>query len=568
MKKLKKSFLFFYFPITCLVCVFSSSISAQQATDSASYYREKILNPQNSTDLTSAYAYYENRIKENLKLRDTISAIRNLRYFAINQFNLGLLYECEESTIKAFSLVDKLEKNDTTNEIKKALYNQLGKVYRGLYNYDKALEYYNRALEFAINSNDSILLLNNKANIYRDQFKNELALSELELVYKKRLALGDKGELARSLDNLAFIQSKLKHPNALTNMLSALKIRLDLNDTKGLFSSYRHLTYYYLDREMKEQASFYANKSYETAKSLNSVSYMQEARTLFITLNDDPNVIEYKRVEDSISKAKQLRENKFASYKYDIEKEQRRTQEAEQLREEQELETAQQRFQKTIYLFGLSVLFLAGGFLIYSLRQRHKKEKLQEAYNTETRISKKVHDEVANDVSGLMSFVQNMLQVPETIKTLLLNALENIYLRTRDISSETGTIELEDFGLGLRNLLIQYNSKDTRIITNQLATIPWEQIADHKKIAVYRSLQELMVNMAKHSEATKVSIAFKNDGKQHIIRYTDNGKGASSKDLVFKGLGHVENRMQNIGGTFSFETSQGKGFMASLIFTS
>ncbi|MCD8529424.1 MAG: hypothetical protein LRY25_01160 [Flavobacterium sp.] len=55
------------------------------------------------------------------------------------------------------------------------------------------------------------------------------------------------------------------------------------------------------------------------------------------------------------------------------------------------------------------------------------------------------------------------------------------------------------------------------------------QLKEEIKITLYRVLQELMVNMKKHSECTLVAIAFKNNPTTLEITYSDNGKGIQNQ---------------------------------------
>jgi signal transduction histidine kinase len=104
------------------------------------------------------------------------------------------------------------------------------------------------------------------------------------------------------------------------------------------------------------------------------------------------------------------------------------------------------------------------------------------------------------------------------------------------------------------------------VITNVTSGINWDTISDHKKINIYRSLQELLVNMKKYSKATEVTVIFKSEGKRHFINYTDDGVGFILKDVRKRGLQNVETRIKNIQGSVTFITSKGKGFKAHLYF--
>ena len=82
-------------------------------------------------------------------------------------------------------------------------------------------------------------------------------------------------------------------------------------------------------------------------------------------------------------------------------------------------------------------------------------------YQTETRIAKKIHDEVTNNVVNIMKKVQ----YTEEAKQDLLDDLEKVYLLTRNISHQNNTIETgEKYVESLKSLLTNFNSKTT---TNQ-----------------------------------------------------------------------------------------------------
>ncbi|MGL4584595.1 MAG: sensor histidine kinase, partial [Flavobacterium sp.] len=83
---------------------------------------------------------------------------------------------------------------------------------------------------------------------------------------------------------------------------------------------------------------------------------------------------------------------------------------------------------------------------------------------------------------------------------------------------------------------------------------------ENQKITIYRVIQELLVNMAKHSMATIVVFKFSEDKKNIKIFYSDNGVGIIHKELkAINGLSNVENRITNIGGTFIFDSANQLG---------
>lgn len=178
---------------------------------------------------------------------------------------------------------------------------------------------------------------------------------------------------------------------------------------------------------------------------------------------------------------------------------------------------------------------------------------------TETRISKKVHDEVANDVYHIMTKLQSSAMVNEEV----LDDLEDIYVKTRDISKENSALNVkENFGELLNDLLVSYNGEKVNVVTRNLSKIDWNAISELKKTSVYRVLQELMTNMKKHSEASLVALTFEKVKKKIVIKYSDNGVGC--KVVKNSGLLNVENRIVSLNGTITFESKLNKGFKVKI----
>ena len=146
--------------------------------------------------------------------------------------------------------------------------------------------------------------------------------------------------------------------------------------------------------------------------------------------------------------------------------------------------------------------------------------------------------------------------------------LEKVYLLTRDISHQNNSIETgAQFEPFLKSMLTSFNSNITTVILKDIQKVELSVMAKEKQIELYRILQELMVNMRKHSEATLVAITFKKDDSHISINYSDNGIGLDPKELKLKnGLKNVETRIKSINGTITFDTSLNNGFKAFIRF--
>ncbi|WP_339628370.1 ATP-binding protein [uncultured Maribacter sp.] len=529
------------------------SIAQTPIDSSYYYYYGAINNPVHPNDLPSGINFYIQKKITDLNSKDTLSAISDLRLLAIGEFKIGNNFNSENHIVEALNLIQSMSSKDTLIDAKVGLYNQLGRIYRASNNPSEAIKSYDNALQIASKFKDSVILLNNKANIYKDQLDYENALDIYTLLYQKQVYSNDKFQIALVLNNLGYVQSKLNLPNALKNIKQALKYREDTKNLVGLHASNKHLAEYYLDRKDTAKALIYAEKVLSLANKINSSSLKLEGISLLMSMNKNPLIHEYKRMTDSISIANQIAENKNAFLKYNVAEEQKKTQASQLL---QEVEFRKRLVYQFLVLFVLMILI--GSYFIY--RNKYRKARIEEIYKTETRISKKVHDEVANDMYKVMTSLENNAGIDSKV----IDEMEKIYAKTRDISRENSAIDFhQDFGIQLNDLLFGYKNNTVTVVTRNLSKINWEAVQELNKTAIYRVLQELMTNMRKHSKATSVALVFHKVGPKIHIDYRDNGVGC---DLFKKnGLQHTESRIASLNGTITFESKQGDGFKATII---
>lgn len=87
-------------------------------------------------------------------------------------------------------------------------------------------------------------------------------------------------------------------------------------------------------------------------------------------------------------------------------------------------------------------------------------------------------------------------------------------------------------------------------------------------LALYRIVQELLTNAAKHSKATEVNITLTNCKDVLKLYYRDNGIGIDLQSLKSSfnhmGLSGIKERVSSLGGNTSFHSSLGKGFEVTI----
>ncbi|MEH6536620.1 MAG: hypothetical protein V7719_09520 [Psychroserpens sp.] len=560
MKTYKGSFLFFYFFICAVILYSPYVLHAQEikAGDSLAHYSTLAFNSKNSTDLTNTYAFFKQRSQQSLKNEDTLNVIHDLRYIAIIQFELGLLQESETTAVSALGFIDNLKANGSnTTEPKVGLNNHLGRVFTELHDYPSALKYFSTALKLQQDPKELNSILNNVGFIYYKQANYQKALEEFTKVHQTNLTFNDTAKTARSLSNIGMTMSKMKRSEGLDSLTKALQLRKSIGYKNGIIGSYLQLAEYHQERGDLASANGYANKAEQLAVSYGNTHLEVEALSVLMQLNPNTNVQRYTRMVDSINVAKLNVQNRYAAKKYGLEKQERLAKENELKLITIELDKEQQKRRANSSMFVAILILLSAIFTVIYMRSKHKKEKLQEVYDTESRISKKVHDEVANDVYHVMT----KLQAETNNKEDVLDHLEHIYTKTRDISKENSEIHVEEnFHDLLKDLLSSYQNAELNVITKNATKIDWNNISDLKKTTIYRVLQELMTNMRKHSKASIVVISFDRVNDKISIQYKDNGIGC---DLVkSNGLQNTESRMVSINSSIKFESQINNGFKA------
>lgn len=92
-----------------------------------------------------------------------------------------------------------------------------------------------------------------------------------------------------------------------------------------------------------------------------------------------------------------------------------------------------------------------------------------------------------------------------------------------------------------------------------------------QKIVLYRSTRELLINVAKHSEAQSASVTLEQVDNTAQVRVEDDGKGfdATRAGTGFSpsggfGLFNIREYLRHAGGTLHIESVPGKGTKAAL----
>lgn len=456
------------------------------------------------------------------------------------------------------------------------VYNLLGINYTRSYDNKNAILYFKKAIKLKTSTWRKSLAINNLVVVYMEQHQyKEAAILLNILASQKKISSYDaanNNDHAYIIDNLGFCYYKLgDSKKALDCYNEGLKIRLQYKNNDGLSTSLKHLAMFF-EKSDPRLAKEYAQKAYNYALQINNVGEKISCLALLIKISDGndlkKNSLEYIELTDNLRIAQKKTKNQFSNIKYNFNKDKAENLELKALKTENKIQLERQKNRNIIsYLIIVLVLGVIL-FLFFYLTSKGKKEKNNAIFSSEIRISKKLHDELANDVYQTIAFAETKDLEKDENKEQLLSSLDTIYFRTRNISKENSNICTDkNYPQAVKEMILGYKTAEINILINGFDTIHWNEIDKNKKIILYRVLQELFINMKKHSEATLASISFVIKNKILHITYIDNGVGFKNNTLILKnGLQNVESRIKTINGTIIFGNNSHKGFKISFTF--
>ncbi|KAF2079015.1 ATP-binding protein [Flavobacterium sharifuzzamanii] len=494
-------------------------------------------------------------------LKDSINISYTLiQMSSIQQIN-GDYYGSKETVTDALSYVEKSKPHLA------CINNILGIADKELSLYDDAIIYYKKSVNNYKSPIEKQIPLNNIAAVYIQQKKYNDAILLLDSLLNNSILKEKNEAYNESLikDNLGYAYFKKGlDKKGLQLMTEGLKIRINTKDTYGSIESYLHLADYYANKDL-QKSDENAFLAYKVATALNSIDERLEALQIIISNDNSLNTAKYTQkyftLNDSIIKVRNNFKNKSAKIKYDAKKEKDENEKLRLEKAKNQLSLQRAKYLKIVSAIVFAFLVILIFILIRYYKNKNKAIEFKTSYNTETRIAKKIHDELANDVFQVIAFAESQPLSVENTKENLLQKLDDIYSRVRGISRENNSIDTgENFTHSIKEMLSTYNTRERNIMITNLENINWEDIDDIKKITISRILQELMVNMKKHSEASIVVIRFDSDQKSISINYRDNGKGCEKSVIVKNGLQNMSNRVLAVNGTFDIETEPDKGF--------
>ena len=278
---------------------------------------------------------------------------------------------------------------------------------------------------------------NNIAVVYMDEHQYQKAIQLLSPLLQQKAVLNHLETLSRIQDNIGYSYFKTGDSKGFGLLNRSLDLRKKNKDDYGIIASYFHLSKFY-EKTNPALARHFALQMYQKTTQLKSAEDRLQALQLVVQNSSGKESRKYSLIHihlsDSITKLKQVAKNEFAKIRYDSTK-------TKIENSGLKLETERISFRNTILIITILAFLLVAILFYFLLKTKHRKDKLREAYATETRISKQLHDELANDVFNAMTFAETQNLSTVENKEILLHDLDTIYARTRNISKENSSID-------------------------------------------------------------------------------------------------------------------------------
>ena len=178
------------------------------------------------------------------------------------------------------------------------------------------------------------------------------------------------------------------------------------------------------------------------------------------------------------------------------------------------------------------------------------------------KLSQELHDNVNQILATVRMYLDTAQRQPHLQKTLIPQAKKHIDLAISEIRMLCRKQVMPQKGVNLKKLIDELLldmsvQTDTGFHSQVAADL---SIDEDLKLNIYRIVQEQIVNICKHANASEANIVIYQAGDSIFMRITDNGKGFDPL-VRRKGIGitNMINRVESYNGEVLIDSHPGKG---------
>ncbi len=208
-----------------------------------------------------------------------------------------------------------------------------------------------------------------------------------------------------------------------------------------------------------------------------------------------------------------------------------------------------------------------------ALRRQLLKQLMNAQEEERRRISLELHDEAGQSLTSLLVGLSALesSSCPEGVKEQV-RALRDVAAQTleamHNLSGELRPRALDDLGLvtALERYLRCYGRRYGLSVDFQTVGLRDGRLDPDVETALYRIIQEALTNVARHAQASSVSVLLERRGGSLLAIVEDDGQGFDLERLRYPngerehlGLYGMEERASMVGGTLTVESAPGGG---------
>ncbi|HSM70345.1 MAG TPA: sensor histidine kinase [Anaerolineales bacterium] len=198
-------------------------------------------------------------------------------------------------------------------------------------------------------------------------------------------------------------------------------------------------------------------------------------------------------------------------------------------------------------------------------------EMLVNAQETERqRLSRQMHDGPAQALSNFILqteiamklFDVDAAQAKDELNSLKTSAM-GTFQKVRNFIFELRPMMLDDLGLvpTVRRYADAFKEQ-TSLDVNVTVTGNEKRLESYLEVMLFRAIQELLGNAARHSQATQVKVLLDVGDDRVRVSVEDNGKGFDPESIqqgTSLGLKLIRERAEMLGGNFELDSAVGRG---------
>jgi PAS domain S-box-containing protein len=201
---------------------------------------------------------------------------------------------------------------------------------------------------------------------------------------------------------------------------------------------------------------------------------------------------------------------------------------------------------------------------------RHQKQLTQATLDGQEKerreIGKELHDNIGQQLTTIKLFLDLAKSTAnETTLEMVNMALKGVGDAINEIRAMSRSLlphTLSDLGLVESICELTDSLSRAQLIRIDFNYEDFEEIniPENQKLTLFRIVQEQLNNIAKHAEATNISVTLKSTIQSVLLEIIDDGKGFDKK-TVKKGLGftNIRNRAELFGGKKEIVSNPGQG---------